>query len=411
VRHAPCDATPTAGEKKNVTVTPATPDPIADPGTLSSRTRWVWGGLLVLWFAGLCLGPDPRPLGAPDWAVDLVRILAPGEAAARVLASLALRVAGLALLGVLVMLTLGTRRLSGASVAAIVLSPALAIAALWVNYGYFPITTQIQIAAASAAIGALTGLALQRHLIAAIGVVVITASLFAWGAATGIDDELDAMTRAVGQHVMAAADDIPSGDAGFERLLELAFGFAEDNSHGSDPVRPNQAAILALGVLLGDQRVAGVAKRRFDPSGLPGAASLRARITAHGRRDWSRHFWVSAALTLLSDADRSLTIGLTKELMDTAPGGSGFSFTDLAADAAGSAFASAATRDSDSARAVQHRIVQGVRLEDYLPNLHDLPEGLTREQLQSEYGGLGGKGTQAVVAEIRRRIAASPGLQ
>jgi hypothetical protein len=102
---------------------------------------------------------------------------------------------------------------------------------------------------------------------------------------------------------------------------------------------------------------------------------------------------------------------LTKELMDTAPGGSGFSFTDLAADAAGSAFASAATRDSDSARAVQHRIVQGVRLEDYLPNLHDLPEGLTREQLQSEYGGLGGKGTQAVVAEIRRRIAASPGLQ
>lgn len=397
--------------KNNMNARPAPPNHIASSKPPSSPARWVWGGLLVLWFTALCIGPDPRPLGAADWAVDLTRLLGLGEPAARAAATLVLRVGGLALLGALLMLTLGARRLNWVSMIAISLAPVLAIAALWANYGYFPIAAQIQIAVTSAGLGALTGLALRRNAVAAVGVVILTAGLFTWGAATGIDDELDAVARAVGQHVMATADEIPDGDAGFARLMESAFAFAEDNSHDTDSVRLNQAAILALGVILGDERIADVARRTIDESGLGQAAALRARITAHGRHDWPRHFWVSAALTLLSDADRSLTVGLTKELMDTAPGGSGFSFADLAADAAGSAFALAATRDAMSARATQRRIMNGVRIEDYLPDLHDLPEGLTRDQLQAEYGGLGGEGTQKVVSEIRRRLAACVGLQ
>ena len=227
-----------------------------------SPATWVWGGLLIMWFVALCLGPDPRPLGAPDWAVNVIQLLGLGEPAARVAATLVLRVCGLALLGMLLMLTSGARRLGWISAIAILLAPVLAIAALWANYGYFPIDSQIQIATASAALGGLAGLALLRNLYAAISVVVITAALFSWGAATGIDDELDAMTRAVGQHVLAATDDIPDGDAGFVKLLEVAFVFAEDNSHNDDPVRFNEAAILALGVILGDERVADVARRQ-----------------------------------------------------------------------------------------------------------------------------------------------------
>ena len=211
--------------------------------------------------------------------------------------------------------------------------------------------------------------------------------------------------------MLSAADRIPDGDAGFARLLEVAFAFAEDNSHGTDPVAPNVAAILALGVILGDERVAGVARRQIDEQALPEAAALRARVTVYGRTDWSRHFWVSAALTVLGDANRSITVGLAKELMDTAPGGSGFSFSDLAADAAGGAFAVAATRDDSSARAMQRRILRGVNIEDFLPDIRDLPEGLTRDQLQAEYGGLGGEGTQRIVNEILQRLRGSAGLQ
>ena len=377
------------------------------------RISWLWRGLLALWFVVLWLGPDPRPLGAPDWAVDLASLLDLSEPAARAAASLVLRVGGLALLGALLMLAIGARHLGRAAAIAILLAPVLAVAALWANYGYFPITTQIQIAAASAALGALAGLALRRNLIAAVSIVVLTAGVFTWGTAMGIDDELDAAARATGQHLMAAADQVPDGDAGFVRLLEIAFSFAEDNSHNTDPVLLNRAAILALGVILGDERVADLAQRQIDESLLPEAEALRERITAYGRPDWPRHFWVSAALTLISDADRSIVVGLIKELMDAAPGGSGFSFSDLAADAAGNAFALAATQDAASARATQQRIMRGARIEDYLPHLDDLPEGLTRDQLQTEYGGLGGGGRSGSwprsTAALRRSPAPRPG--
>ncbi len=220
-----------------------------------SPISWLWRGLLALWFVVLWVGPDPRPLGAPDWAVDLASLLGLSDAAARAAAALILRVSGLALLGALLMLAVGARHLGTAAAIAILLAPVLAVAALWANYGYFPITTQIQIGAVSAGLGALAGLALRRNLIAAVSVVVLTAGLFTWGTAMGIDDELDAAARAVGQHLLTVAEEVPEGDPGFVRMLEIAFTFAEDNSHNTDPVLLNRAAILALGVILGDERL------------------------------------------------------------------------------------------------------------------------------------------------------------
>jgi len=372
---------------------------------------WLWYGSLALWFVVLWLGPDPRPLGAPEWAVNLASLLGLGEPAARAAATLVLRVGGLALLGALLMLAVGARKLGRSAAIAILLAPVLAVASLWANYGYFPISIQIEIAAVSAALGALAGLALRRNLIAAVSVVVLTAGLFTWGTDASIDDELNAATGAVGRHLLAQADRVPDGDAGFVKLLEIAFTFAEDNSHNSDPVLHNQAAIVALGVILGDERLADVARRQVDESRVPEAEALRDRITAYERPDWPRHFWVSATLTMLSDADRSITVGIAKELMDAMPGGSGFSFADLGADAAGNAFALAATRDAPSARATQRRIMRGARVEDYLPDLHDLPEGLALDEFQNEYGGLGGEGTQRVVDEINGLLASLPDLQ
>jgi hypothetical protein len=291
------------------------------------------------------------------------------------------------------------------------LAPGLAITTLWVNYGYFPIGVQLRLATVSAALGAVAGLALARNKLAALAFALLTAGLFAWGTATGISDDLDAATRATARHLLAAADDVPAGDAGFARMLELAFAFAADNSHGSDPGPPNRAAVLALAVILGEEQLAGVARRHLDATRLPEAETLRERITLHGRKDWPRHFFVSAGLTLLSDADRSIAVGLTKELMDATPGGSGFSFSDLTADAAGNRFARAATRDAASARAMQARLQQGARVADFFPDVRDLPEGLSAEEFEERYGGLGGAGTQGVVTDIERRLATCAALR
>ncbi len=368
--------------------------------------------LLGAWVLFLWLEPEPRPLGAPEWAVAAVRGIAGlAEPAARLGATLVLRVSGLALLGALTMQALGAREWDRRSLAAVLLAPLLAIGVLWANLGYFPIALQIEIASLAAVSGAIARLALRRRPFTAAGLLLGLGALFVWGTATGIRDELDNAARAVGRQVLDNARELPEGEPGHARLVELAFGFANEDSQGRDPLLANQAAILALSVILGEEKVAAVARRDLDPSRLPEARALRERIALQGRKDWPQHFWVSAGLSLLSDADRSIAVGLAKELMDATPGGSGFSFSDLAADAAGNRFTRAATRDENSARALQARIRAGVNLSDFVPELRDLPEGITREQFRERYGGLGGVETRRVVDEITRRLAACPGLQ
>jgi hypothetical protein len=175
-------------------------------------------------------------------------------------------------------------------------------------------------------------------------------------------------------------------------------------------VLPNKAAILALGVILGEERVAEVAKRKIDLSRKGEIEAIRNRITLRGRNDLARHFWVSAALSVLSDESRSMTVGIGKEMMDATPGGSGFSFVDLTADRAGTLLAGAATSDAKSARDLQLRIRRGVVIADFFPEFQGLPEGLSSDQFQAEYGGLGGEKTGMIVEEIQRRLAACHGL-
>jgi hypothetical protein len=378
----------------------------------SGRLSRPWMAALAAWTLVVCFVPDPRPLSAPEWIVAAVRsVSGAGEPAARALATLALRAGGLALLGALVTRALGARRLDRRGAVALALAPCLAIATLWVNHGWFPIALQCQAAAASALVGGLLALAVRRSRAAGAVLAVAAVGLFSWGTATGIGDDLYAEARAVARHVLATAATVPDGDEGFAQATQSAFRFAGDASPGSDPLRPNRAAILALSAILGDERVADVAGRSVARESVETAKALRARITLHGRKDWAQHFWVSAGLTVLSDADRSIAVGLTKELMDATPGGTGFSFADLAADAAGNRLAQAATRDATAARELQARFAMGLRAGDVCPELGDLPEGITRDDFVARYGGLGGAETDRLVAEIRRRLDACPALR
>ena len=53
---------------------------------------------------------------------------------------------------------------------------------------------------------------------------------------------------------------------------------------------------------------------------------------------------------------------------------------------------------------MQRCVLAGVRVQDFFPDVHDLPEGLTRDGFQTEYGGLGGDGTRRFVADILARL-------
>lgn len=370
-------------------------------------TRWtlLWAMMLVGWILVLCLLPDPRPLGAPDWAVALMRkMLGVSEAAARAGATFAMRSAGLGLLGLLLAVSVSEIRMRWAVVTVIVVGPILSIACQWINYGYYPLFFQAQIGVASVIIGGLAGLALRRSLAAKIAFVVVTGGLFLWGTAMGISDDVDEAARITAHFVLTNVNQVPKGEEGFVKVVQESFRFAADNSHRTDAVHTNKAVIVALGVIMGERRIATVAHRKLTGQYTKEISAIRGRVRLHDRGDLPQHFWVSAALTVLSDADRSITVGITKELMDATPGGSGFSFVDLMADRAGTLFAASATRDDDSARLMQMLLRGEITTSDFLPPIDGIPEGLTMEAFQQEYGGLRGEGTVKVIDEIERRL-------
>ncbi len=134
----------------------------------------------------------------------------------------------------------------------------------------------------SGVFGGLIGLTLRRSWLALGILVSLAAGIFAWGASTGIPNDLDSAARATGLHLLALADEIPSGDDGFAMLLETAFEYAEDNSHRTEALIPNRAAILALGVILGEERVAQIARRSVNLNRSDELNALRGRITLRG---------------------------------------------------------------------------------------------------------------------------------
>ena len=333
------------------------------------------------------------------------------EPVARAVSTIVLRGIGFALIGVLLSLLVRHWRLRWAAPTVLLASPLLAVASQWINFGYFPIPGQVQLSVATAVIGALMGLALRRSALALGALVVFAMGIFVWGSSSDVCDDLDAAARYTGNHVLAFAADIPAGDDGFDELLHAAFAFAEDNSHGSDAVFPNRAAILALSVILGEERVADVARRPIDPERIDEVRGLRNRITLRGRNDLARHFWVSAGLVIVADEGRAMTIGIGKELMDSTPGGSGFSFVDMMANRAGIMFAGAATGNATAARDMQLRISRGMVRDDLLPDFQGLPEGISDTRFRTEFGGLRGEGTRRVNDEITRRLATAQGLR
>ncbi|MGM0488570.1 MAG: hypothetical protein ACQESR_17665 [Planctomycetota bacterium] len=197
----------------------------------------------------------------------------------------------------------------------------------------------------------------------------------------------------------------------FARLVRGAFQRAFENraQPGRGAAEANRAAILALGIALGHvnlERAVGdcwVDDARFHVYRLPRHSTLR------GRPDWARHFWVSAAMTLIMGNHVSDAAGLLKEELDSLEGGSGFSFGDLMADQAGTEFARLATKDDRSARAIQAWILDETHdLNHLMPPAQDLPEGLSETELKQQLGGVNGKPYQNLIEKMDDRLQRAP---
>jgi len=223
-------------------------------------------------------------------------------------------------------------------------------------------------------------------------------------------------TRQVLQAVVRAAKlrhpaqakrkEAPSGDELTNFYVRQAARAAQQVA----PERAGQAMLLALGIFMDDTktlrtfpatsvfvtRVESQPQRR-ERLAVLGSPSMR------GRRDLAKHFFVSAHCTVALGGQAAQALGLAKEMSD-AHGGTGFSFADLAANRAGIVFAEKLLAGQLSLR----ELARAFSVEDYLPPVADLAEGLGAEQLQARYGQAGGQSLPAELKRIERRILALP---
>jgi hypothetical protein len=182
-------------------------------------------------------------------------------------------------------------------------------------------------------------------------------------------------------------------------LLEPMFRAAEARSIDRDPVEENTALLTLLGAWASQRGLdALVPDRPRRPSGF--------LLKLQGRRDFARHFLASAALAARSNGSLSNAVGLFKEITD-AGRGSGFSFTDIAANRAGTRFGELAGSSPRSARDLQRRLAVGITDSDLMPAAADLPEHLDSDAFRQRFGHVGSPAYQAVMREIEQRIDAS----
>jgi hypothetical protein len=128
------------------------------------------------------------------------------------------------------------------------------------------------------------------------------------------------------------------------------------------------------------------------------------KLILGGRYDSAQHFVISAALAAWAGEPLAEAIGTYKELAD-ARHGYGFSFADLAADRAGTAFGELLVARSPRVAAL---LASEFSDADLLPPLDGLPEYLRQREFRQRFGGPGQPAYEQQSAEIERRLQSMP---
>jgi len=163
----------------------------------------------------------------------------------------------------------------------------------------------------------------------------------------------------------------------------------------------NRAALTALAAYL-----AGISlPKLLNGDGQSIRQAPRVHLSLHQRRDFAEHFVISAALTVNGGSRLANAIGLIKEEEDAGKG-SGFSFTDLAANHAGVRLGERAV--GDDAPQIRSQLARAQRDIDLLPDYRDLPEFMPQTEFDRRFGPVGSTRYQRVIEQIDARLHAHP---
>lgn len=210
--------------------------------------------------------------------------------------------------------------------------------------------------------------------------------------------------RAYSERLAALSQAVtPAWEAPLVQLMGPLFELARNRTAaGGDAATENRAALAVLTLFVNGLRVDSVV-----PAAKTWARPRPVRLLLAGRDDFPQHFLVSATLAAEGTGPLSQAIGLYKEVTDSR-GGSGFSFTDMAANRAGTRFGELAVQDPVQ---LQSAVARGVQDKDLMPDASDLPELMPEPEFNRRFGGVGAPDYNAMLAVIDRRVQALPALR
>jgi len=196
---------------------------------------------------------------------------------------------------------------------------------------------------------------------------------------------------------LAQLDDIDSSD--MYSYVKEVFSLARERSLLNDPIKENTAALWSLALKFGDYRFADIIGYWYPINRQQKIPKLR------GRRDLSQHFIYSQVLQQLTNQKIGLSIGETKELLDSLSGGSGYSFSDLVADKAGLKFAKYITDNESNALKAQLMLSEITDESSFFPFVHDLPGGIKGKNFERVIGTINSPVYKELEAEVDRRVS------
>ncbi|MGC3961634.1 MAG: hypothetical protein QM813_28035 [Verrucomicrobiota bacterium] len=372
---------------------------------------------LAVAVAFLALVLVPAPLLPPLGLAEFVHLrLGLGWKAAYFLSAVGLQGAFYGSLGVIVAFAAGPGEKSWERWLRLVVLPVavvgIALGIRVAKVGHWPIFINAIVPVSTCGLGVVAGLLFRQHgwrvTLAAMGILLLS---LGWAYWPGESAGLSRATKIQLQRITAAAPGLPAtGEQRFAALMQSVFAPLPEAASQFDAVTQNRAAIVALGITIGHERLARYAGLARDSELVRQAVAVRSGTTLSGREDWARHYCLSAALAVVENPFLSDAGGLMKEQLDALAHGSGFSFGDLAADRAGVRFAEAATASPAQAVALQTRLQGGFLVADFFPAAGDLPENLTVAEFRQAFDGVGSPRYRAMINEIEARLDRCSGL-
>ena len=150
---------------------------------------------------------------------------------------------------------------------------------------------------------------------------------------------------------------------------------------GSNAVAENRAAFQALAIYVNGEEIERFVGNSISRS-VTDAEAIEVRLLR--RQDLAKHLASIASITASAGADLAAMLSTTKEAYD-ARYRSGFSFSDLTANTVGVNLASFGTKNSETAKRLQTRIIKVKAESEYMPTVGNNRDGISESDFAELY--------------------------